>query len=63
MVLSAVHLCLYDLDYTIGPLEYGAYTLLVIEEYADTMIVEFEFSASTRGSYCEIREGYPWDVE
>ncbi len=56
-------ICLYDLGYTIGPLEYGAYTLLVIEEYADTMIVEFEFSASTQGSYCEVREGYPWDVE
>jgi hypothetical protein len=56
-------ICLYDLEYTIGPLEYGAYLLRVIEECADTMTVEFEFSATTQGSYCELRDGYPWDVK
>lgn len=56
-------LCLYDLEYTIGPLEYGTYTLHTIEEYADTMTVVFEFSPTTRGSYCEVRDGYPWDVK
>ena len=56
-------ICLYDLEYTLGPLEYGNYTLRVIEEYADSMIVEFEFSLTTQGTYCEVREGYPWDVK
>ncbi len=56
-------ICLYDLEYIIGPLEYGNYTLRVVEEYADTMIVEFEFSSTTQGNYCEVREVYPWGVE
>ena len=56
-------ICLYDLEYTIGPLEYGTYLLQIVEEYADTMTVEFKFSGSTQGSYCELRDGYPWDVE
>ncbi len=56
-------MCLYDIEYTIGPLEYGPYTLCIIEEYADTMTVEFEFSENTLGNYCEVRDEYPWDVE
>ncbi len=56
-------LCLYDIEYIIGPLEYGTYLLRIIEEYADTMTVKFEFSATTQGSYCEARDGYPWGVE
>jgi len=56
-------LCLYDIEYTIGPLEYGMYTLRIIEGYADTMTVVFRFSATTQGSYCEVRDGYPWSVE
>jgi len=56
-------LCLYDIEYTIGPLEYGTYILRIIEGYTDTITVEFEFSATTQGSYCEVREGYPWDVK
>ena len=55
--------CLYDLEYTIGPLEYKVYTLRIIEEYADTMVIEFEFSQSTEGEYCEERNSYPWDVK
>ena len=55
--------CLYDLEYTIGPLEFGSYTLRVIEEYADTMNFEIEFTQTTQGVYCEERNGYPWDVE
>jgi hypothetical protein len=56
-------LCLYDLEYTIGPLEYGMYTLRIIEGYADAMTVVFRFSATTQGSYCEVREGYPWGIK
>ncbi len=56
-------ICLYDIEYTIGPLEYGIYTMRIIEGYGNTMTVKFEFSATTQGSYCEVRDGYPWDVE
>ena len=56
-------LCLYDIEYTIGPLEYGMYTLRIIEVYPDTMTVELLFSATTRGSYCENRDVYPWNAE
>ncbi len=56
-------LCLYDIEYTIGPLEYGMYILRIIEGYGDTMTVVFRFSATTQGSYCEVRDGYPWGVE
>jgi len=55
--------CLYDLEYTLGPMEYGTYSFHVIEEYADTMSFAIEFSATTQGSYCEVRDGYPWNVE
>jgi len=54
-------ICLYDLEYTLGPLEFGTYTLYIVEEYADTMSIEIDFSATSQGEYCEERNSYPWD--
>jgi hypothetical protein len=54
--------CLYDIEYTLGPLDYGTYTFHIIEEYADTMNFVIDFTSSTQGTYCEERTGYPWDI-
>ena len=53
--------CLYDLEYIIGRLNYGIYTINIIEQYADTMTFTIDFNSSTIGEYCEDRTGYPWN--
>lgn len=53
--------CLYDLEYVIGPLDYGTYTIQIVEQYADTMNIMIEFSAISAGEYCEERNNYPWN--
>jgi hypothetical protein len=44
-------------------MDFGTYTFHIIEQYADTMKFEVQFTASTKGEYCEDRTGYPWDVK
>ena len=56
-------ICLYDIEYTLGPLDFGTYTFNIIEQYADTMKFEVDFTPTTNGKYCEERTGYPWDVQ
>ena len=56
-------ICLYDIEYTLGPLDYGIYSFQIVEQYADTMKFEVMFTSSTNGEYCEERNSYPWDLE
>ena len=50
-------ICLYDIESTIGPLDYGEYDILIAEQYNDTMAFSLDFKDDTGGQYCETRSG------
>ena len=54
--------CLYDIEYTIGPIDYGEYEITIDENYWEPMVFDVSFDSSTGSSYCEERTGYPWDL-
>jgi len=53
-------ICLYDIEYTVGPLDYGQYDIIIIEQSFDTLNFSVDFKDNTHGQYCEPRSGYPW---
>jgi hypothetical protein len=62
--------CLYDIEYTIGPLNYGLYSIIIDEEYlffmhenSDTISFDINFNKQTQGEYCIERPDYVWLAE
>jgi hypothetical protein len=55
-------ICLYDIEYTMGPLDYGKYDIVIIEQSFDTLDFSLDFDYDTHGQYCEERSGYPWGM-
>ncbi len=53
--------CIYDIEYIIGPLNYGLYNVIIDEQYADSISFTIDFNEDTQGEYCVERTGYPWD--
>ena len=56
--LGCFCICLYDLSYLITNLEQGVYTV-VISSFLN--LIEIDLSIPTSGTYCEERNGYPWN--
>jgi hypothetical protein len=54
-------ICLYDIEYTVGPLNYGLYSIDIYEQSGDTISFNIDFNKDTSGEYCEERTGYPWN--
>lgn len=56
-------ICLYDIEYTIGPLNYGLYSIDIYEQSGDTIFFNIDFNKDTQGEYCEERTDYPWNLD
>ncbi len=61
-------LCLYDMEYSVGNVNPGTYTIKVVEPYmhfvGDDPLLQFSVDLSTTpsGTFCVKRSGYPWGI-
>jgi len=58
-------MCLYDLDYSLKPLESDVYTFKVIEPYLngtdEVLDFEMDLNKEQEGIVCKSRTAYPWE--
>jgi hypothetical protein len=55
--------CLYNIEYIVGPFEYGNYELTIdLQYWQEDMKFDIAINDNTNQVYCEERTGYPWDI-
>jgi len=57
--------CIYDLYMEVNDIEEGKYQVKFIEPYAGDMeplTFEIDLKKETEGSFCVVRNGYPWGM-